>query len=106
LAIKCEEYHQQKEAAKDESENKERISNLQARRMKVLMTKENRRKIKSCTEILAATQSPFEIQVADEVDVQNQADPILRRIAVLTMTVPSEEKGIAAIMNEYGGAMY
>ncbi|KAI2496583.1 Reverse transcriptase (RNA-dependent DNA polymerase) [Fragilaria crotonensis] len=42
---------------------------------------------------------PFEMQIANEVNLLNQTDPILRRVAALTTTADasSEEIGIAAI---------
>ncbi|KAI2499337.1 hypothetical protein MHU86_15181 [Fragilaria crotonensis] len=50
-------------------------------------------------QVLAASQFPFEMQIANEVNLLNQTDPILRRVAALTTTADasSEEIGIAAI---------
>ena len=66
--------------------------------MKVHHSKATKLKIKSCTQILAATQFPFEMQIPNEVNALNQTDPILQRITALMTTDPSsEETGVAAI---------
>ncbi|KAI2509778.1 hypothetical protein MHU86_4631 [Fragilaria crotonensis] len=82
-----------------DSEDEEEITNLRARRLKVLHSKATKQKIKSCMQVLAASQFPFEMQIANEVNLLNQTDPILRRVAALTTTADasSEEIGIAAI---------
>jgi hypothetical protein len=68
------------------SDDEQRISNLRARRVKVLASKTAKLRIKSCLQTLAATQFPFEIQIANEVNAQDHdEDPILRRIAALTI---------------------
>ena len=79
-----------------DADNDERIFKLQARRIKVLKSRSARGRIKCCLATLAATQFPFEIQTADEVDVLNQTDPILKRIAALTTDAGLEENGAVA----------
>jgi hypothetical protein len=59
------------------------ISTLQARRTKVLASKSAKHKIKCCLQVLAATQFPFEMQIANEVNAIDHIDPILRRVAAL-----------------------
>jgi hypothetical protein len=81
------------------SDDEEEITNLRARRLKVLHSKAAKQKIKSCMQVLAASQFPFEMQIANEINLLNQTDPILRRVAALMTTADasSEETGIAAI---------
>ncbi len=69
------------------SDDEERISNLRARCLKALDSKSTKARIKSCLSILAATQFPFELQIADEVNL-----PVLRRIAALTVAGNTEEQ--------------
>ncbi|KAI2510326.1 hypothetical protein MHU86_4050 [Fragilaria crotonensis] len=59
------------------------ISTLRARRLKVLRSKSDKHRIKSCIRTLEATQSLFEIETANEVGTLDN-DPILRRVAALT----------------------
>jgi hypothetical protein len=70
---------------------------LRARRFKVLLSKATKSRITNCIQILAASQFPFEMQIANEVNAQNQTDPILQRVAALTTDAGSEETGVAAI---------
>ena len=82
-----------------DSDKEQRISNLQARRVNVLASKTIKHRIKSCQQTLAATQFPFEIQLANEVNAEDQNDPVLRRIAALTIAGQNSEETttIAAI---------
>jgi hypothetical protein len=66
------------------SDDNERIvSTLQARRNKVLASKTAKHKIKHCSQVLTATQFPFEIQIANKVNANDHIDPILRRVVAL-----------------------
>ncbi|KAI2504204.1 hypothetical protein MHU86_10227 [Fragilaria crotonensis] len=74
-------------------DDEQRISNLRARRVKVLASKTAKLRIKSCLLTLAATQYPFEIQIANEVNAQDHSDdPVLRRIAALTIAKEDSEE--------------
>jgi hypothetical protein len=59
------------------------ISSLRARRLKVLRSKSNKHRVKSCMRTLEATQSLFEIETANEGGLLDY-DPILRRVSALT----------------------
>ena len=74
--------HAEEDAVNPDDE--ELISNLRARRLKVLDSKSTKMRIKSFKSALNATQSLFELQIADEVNTLTQTDPILKRIAALT----------------------
>ncbi|KAI2509697.1 hypothetical protein MHU86_4679 [Fragilaria crotonensis] len=56
----------------------ERVSRLQTRRLKVLASKEVKHRIKCCLQTLSDTQSLFEIELANEVNMLNTGDPVLR----------------------------
>ncbi|KAI2504177.1 hypothetical protein MHU86_10291 [Fragilaria crotonensis] len=62
----------------------ERVSRLQTRRLKVLASKEGKHRIKCCLQTLSDTQSLFEIELANEVNMLNTGDPVLKRVAALT----------------------
>ena len=75
----------------DDNDKKD-ISALRARRTKILASKASKHKIKSCLQVLAASQFPFEMQIANEVSAIDQDDPILKRVAALrTIECTSEE---------------
>jgi len=76
--------------------NDKSITDMRARRLKVLGSNARKRQIKSCTQVLAASQSLFELQIVDEIEAHSQYDPILRRIASLAC-MGSKEASIAAI---------
>ena len=84
------------------SDNERRISSMRARHVKVLNSKATKYRIKSCLQTLSATQSLFEIQLANEVNATNSDDPILSRIAKLVSSRVCESNleekgGISAI---------
>ena len=56
------------------------FATLRALREKVLASKTAKHKMKSCLQTLAATQFPFEMQIANEVNAIDHTDPILRRV--------------------------
>ena len=75
-----------------DSDDEQRISSLRARRSEVLKSKTTRHRIKSCLRTLEATQSLFELETANEVNTLNQDDPVLTRIAALTIGEPIRRK--------------
>ena len=82
-----------------DSDDEQRISSLRARRSEVLKSKTTRHRIKSCLRTLEATQSLFELETANEVNTLNQDDPVLTRIAALTIggANSTKEKDVFAI---------
>ncbi|KAI2502129.1 hypothetical protein MHU86_12359 [Fragilaria crotonensis] len=85
------------------SDDERMISTLQARCMKVLPSKTAKHKIKCCLQVLAATQFPFEMQIANEFNAIDHIDPILRRVVALATVEQNSEEvtTVAAIMNEF-----
>ena len=75
----------------------EDITKLRARRLKTLHSRTTKLKIESCTQTLAASQFPFELQITNEVDTEAGTDPILRRILAVAKLASLEGTGVAAI---------
>ena len=84
---------EEEESNPDDGDDGERmVSALRARREKVLASKAAKHKIRSCLQVLAATQFPFEIQIANEVNAIDLTDPILRRVAALATKERNSEE--------------
>ena len=66
-----------------DTDTERRISSMRVRRAKILDSKATKYRIQSCIQTLSATQSVFEVQLANEVSTMDSDDPILRRIASL-----------------------
>ena len=70
---------------------------MRARRNIVLASKTAKHKIKHHPQVLAATQFPFEIQIANKANANDHIDPILRRVAAsATEDYTSKGKGTVA----------
>jgi hypothetical protein len=97
---------EEKESNPDDGDDGERmVSALRARREKVLASKAAKHKIRSCLQVLAATQFPFEIQIANEVNAIDLTDPILRRVAALATKERNSEEVTTVAAIRTGDAM-
>jgi hypothetical protein len=60
------------------------MASVLSRRVRISQSKISKYRLRSCMEVLRASQSLLEVQLASEVSMMNQTDPILTRIASLT----------------------